>query len=322
MTARQLWFTAPGQVEIREVRLPEPDAGSVLVRTVLCGISAGTERLVWRGEFPDGIVLDEGIESLKRPSDYPCPYGYNLIGRVSGRSGLVLAFQPHADAAVVPADSLIDLPDGWDAERAVLLPNAETAFNTVLDAAPRAGERVVVFGLGVVGLLVVSILADFPLERLIAVDPDADRRNRTAGLRGLIAIHPEDLPDTIGEGGADMVIELSGNPAALQSAIDSAGYSGRIIVGSWYGNKNVSLDLGTAFHRKRLSLVSSQVSTIAPALRGRWDSRRRIGAAMKWLGEHRESHWVTHRFPFEEAADAYTLIDGGVGDWLQVVLEP
>ena len=354
MRARQLWFTAPGAVELREVEIGAPDekAGQVLVEADLCGVSAGTESLLWRGEFPDSLLLDESLPALKRPADYPCPYGYSMAGRVPGRDNRVLAFAPHADRAVVEKGAWFDLPEGWEAERGILLPNAETALNLVLDAAPRMGERMVVFGLGAVGLMTLMMLSDFPLERLVGVDPKASRRERArealtrasqagevgaarvdpaapaapAVLRGggageLRLLHPDELAGDAGFGDFDGVVEASGRPEALGAALEASGYDGRIVVGSWYGSKAVNLDLGLTFHRRRLRIVSSQVSTIAPGRRGRWNYRRRMKAAMDWLGKNGRASWITHRIPLANAQAAYELLDG-TADYFQIALEP
>ena len=380
MRARQLWFTAPGAVELREAEIgaPNEDAGELLVEAELCGVSAGTESLLWRGEFPEGLLLDESLPALKRPADYPCPYGYAMAGRVAGRDNRVLAFAPHGDRAVVQKGACFDLPGGWEAERGILLPNTETALNLVLDAAPRMGERIVVFGLGVVGLITLMMLSEFPLERLVGVDPAASRRERAgealgrigagggsggwgdSGLRGagegagrgagfqgegagrgpgkgldegagrgvsglgpggVLLLHPEELAGDSGFGEFDGVVEVSGRPEALGAALGAAGYDGRIVVGSWYGGKTVNLDLGLTFHRRRLRIVSSQVSTIAPGYRGRWDYRRRMTAAISWLDKNGATSWVTHRIPLENAQTAYEMLDAGA-DHFQIALEP
>ena len=337
MRARQLWFTAPGAVEIREVEIGAPDekAGEVLVKADLCGVSAGTESLLWRGEFPDSLLLDESLPALKRPADYPCSYGYSIAGRVPGRDNRVLAFAPHADRAVVEKGAWFDLPEGWEAERGILLPNAETALNLVLDAAPRMGERMVVFGLGAVGLMTLMMLSDFPLGRLVGVDPRASRRERArevtarasragdagGGAGELRLLHPEELAEDAGFGEFDGVVEASGRPEALGAALGASGYDGRIVVGSWYGSKAVNLDLGLTFHRRRLRIVSSQVSTIAPGYRGRWNYRRRMKTAMDWLGKNGRTSWITHRIPLANAQAAYELLDG-TADYFQIALEP
>ena len=388
MRARQLWFTAPGAVELREAEIgaPNEDAGELLVEAELCGVSAGTESLLWRGEFPEGLLLDESLPALKRPADYPCPYGYAMAGRAAGRDNRVLAFAPHGDRAVVQKGAWFDLPGGWEAERGILLPNTETALNLVLDAAPRMGERIVVFGLGVVGLITLMMLSEFPLERLVGVDPAASRRERAgealgwmggsggwadsglrragaglgkgagsqgegagreggaglgvsgrgagegaglgAGARGVggrgageVLLHPEELAGDSGFGEFDGVVEVSGRPEALGAALGAAGYDGRIVVGSWYGGKTVNLDLGLTFHRRRLRIVSSQVSTIAPGYRGRWDYRRRMTSAISWLDKNGATSWVTHRIPLENAQTAYEMLDAGA-DHFQIALEP
>ena len=337
MRARQLWFTAPGAVEIRDVEIGAPDekAGEVLVKADLCGVSAGTESLLWRGEFPDSLLLDESLPALKRPADYPCSYGYSMAGRVPGRDNRVLAFAPHADRAVVEKGAWFDLPEGWEAERGILLPNAETALNLVLDAAPRMGERMVVFGLGAVGLMTLMMLSDFPLGRLVGVDPRSSRRERAreaitrasragdvgGGAGDLRLLHPEQLAEDGGFGEFDGVVEASGRPEALGAALGAAGYDGRIVVGSWYGSKTVNLDLGLTFHRRRLRIVSSQVSTIAPGYRGRWNYRRRMKVAMDWLGKNGRASWITHRIPLANAQAAYELLDG-TADYFQIALEP
>ena len=378
MRARQLWFTAPGAVELREAEIgaPNEDAGELLVEAELCGVSAGTESLLWRGEFPEGLLLDESLPALKRPADYPCPYGYAMAGRAAGRDNRVLAFAPHGDRAVVQKGAWFDLPGGWEAERGILLPNTETALNLVLDAAPRMGERIVVFGLGVVGLITLMMLSEFPLERLVGVDPAASRRKRAgealgwmgvgggsgwadsglrragegagkgagshgegagreggaglgAGARGVggrgagevLLLHPEELAGDSGFGEFDGVVEVSGRPEALGAALGAAGYDGRIVVGSWYGGKTVNLDLGLTFHRRRLRIVSSQVSTIAPGYRGRWDYRRRMTSAISWLDKNGATSWVTHRIPLENAQTAYEMLDAGANHF-QIALEP
>jgi threonine dehydrogenase-like Zn-dependent dehydrogenase len=127
-----------------------------------------------------------------------------------------------------------------------------------------------------------------------------------------------ELPDD-DPGGADLVYECSGDPATLDAAIAAAGYDARIVVGSWYGTKRAPVDLGGAFHRDRLSLVASQVSTIAPPLRGRWTHDRRRRVALDHLRDIRTDALVTHRIAFDDAAEAYRLLDSDA-DALQVLL--
>lgn len=326
MKRRAVVFAEPGAVEIREEEIPAPGPGEVLVKTLVSGISAGTEMLFYRGQVPRGMAVDETIAALGGEVCYPLKYGYAAVGRVT-RLGEgvppdwlgahVFAFHPHeSHFTAAPAD-LLRLPGGVTPEAAAFLPNMETAVTLVLDGQPLLGERVAVFGQGVVGLLVTALLGQMPLERLITVDAHAQRRMASLRLGATASFDPAhaDLP-----GDADLTFELSGVPEALDAAIGATGYSGRVVIGSWYGEKRAALDLGGRFHRSRITLISSQVSTIHPALRGRWSPERRYDVAWHMIRRVRPEQLVTHRFPVEQAAEAYALLAREPGRAIQVVL--
>jgi 2-desacetyl-2-hydroxyethyl bacteriochlorophyllide A dehydrogenase len=347
MESRRLYFVAPRTVEVRTESVAEPDANELLVETVASGISPGSELLVYRGEFPDGMAVDESIDALAGTFEYPLRYGYAAVGEVSavGRDvdpewvgRRVFAFAPHADRFTTTPDAVVPVEDDVDAHAATLLPSVETATNLALDGRPRIGERVVVFGAGLVGLCTTHVLSSFPLDQLVVVEPMATRRElaRTLGADRVVA--PAEFTGVlerdggregdIGEGGdehgvvagADLVYELSGRPATLDAAIETVGYDGRVVVGSWYGSKHATVDLGGSFHRDRIDLESSQVSTIAPELRGRWDKSRRFDVAFEHLQALDTDVLLTETVPFAEAADAYRRLDDCAVDAPHVVL--
>ncbi len=324
---RSVVFTAPGCVDVHTEPLPDPAPDQVLVQTLVSAISAGTELLFFRGQVPPDMPLDATIEALAGPVQYPLRYGYACVGRVvkvgeqvDGRwqGRLVFAFHPHTSHFCLPPAQLLPLPTGVEPEQASLLPNMETAVNLVLDGAPLLGERVVVFGQGVVGLLTTGLLSRFPLLEVVAVDPLPMRRRLAQALGAQAAYAPGELPQA--PLGVDLVYELSGNPQALDQAMDHAGFAGRIVVGSWYGTKTASLALGGRFHRARLRLISSQVSTLAPGLTGRWDKTRRLDVAWRALATLPTEQLVTHRFPVEQAAAAYEQIAHHPEETLQVLI--
>lgn len=326
MKARQLNFVKPGVVEIRNIILKDIEPDEVLVKALYCGISPGTERLAFRGEFPDSIMLDQSIKELMKPAVYPFSYGYIFIGEVyeagdDANSWMlgkrVLIFHPHQDMAVVAVDRLIFLPDEIPAEIGVFIPSCETALTLIQDGAPVMGENVCLYGLGLVGQITARMLSEFPLNNLVLIDPSEYRRNAASDISSAEVLEGHDPGDNRE---FDLLTELSGNPAALQWAINHCCYTGRILAGSWYGSKDVSLELGSSFHRKRIQLISSQVSTIAPLLRGRWDYSRRMKTALKWLERNYKSSWITHDIPFENASEAYELINNPGGEYLQVIL--
>ena len=121
--------------------------------------------------------------------------------------------------------------------------------------------------------------------------------------------------------GADLSLELSGSPEALNDAIALTGFGGRVVIGSWYGEKKATLDLGGDFHRSRIKLIASQVSTIAPGLRGRWDKARRFEVAWDSLARIQPQKWITHRFPMEKAEKAYSLLDDNPQETIQIIFQ-
>ncbi len=341
-----LWFTAPRTVEIRPAALPPLQPGELSVETICSAISPGTEMLLYRGEMPNGLAADDTIAALSRELAYPLKYGYALVGRVvrgvesDARSlgdvipeggmppagTLVFSFQPHQTHFHAPPSGLIPVPEGLSPEQAVFLPNMETAVNFVMDGAPLIGERVAVIGQGVVGLLTTALLAQFPLASLTTFDKYPLRRDASLLLGAQQAHSPEFLrvptssheysspefprvPTSTHEHSFDLVLELSGSPAALDDAIALCGFGGRIVLGSWYGQKRAPVDLGGHFHRSRIQIISSQVSTIAPSLTGRWTKERRFDVAWEMICKARPETLITQRIPFARAADAYRLLD-------------
>jgi 2-desacetyl-2-hydroxyethyl bacteriochlorophyllide A dehydrogenase len=314
MTRRAVYFTGPRSVDVRENPVPEPGPDEVLVRTEQSSISPGTELLAYRGEVSPETATDETLDGLEGTFSYPFQYGYAAIGRVVETGAdvgddwvgqRVFAFNPHESHFVSDPEELITttLP----ADQAILIPNCEAAVNFVMDARPRIGARVVVFGQGPVGLLTTALLAEFPLAELVTVDYHEPRREMSRSLGADRALSPDALDDM--EGDADISLELSGNPDALDSALDITGYAGDVIVGSWYGSKEVTLSLGDEYHRSHIRMQSSQVSRVDPDHADRWDKDRRMDLVRSKLAERDLGRLVTHSLPIEQAKQAYELLD-------------
>lgn len=337
--AQVLWFTGPRRVEIRQADVPTPGAGEVLVKTVVSAVSAGTELLIYRGQAPAGLVADETLPSLTGRLAFPLRYGYSAVGRVVGLgSGVpetlagrtVFAFQPHATHFTARAGDLISIPDATPAESAAFLPHVETAVNLLLDGAPRVGEQVAVLGQGTVGLLVTALLARLPLASLVAVDRYALRRQTSLslGAHACLDSSDADLPTELVRRlqadrpypGADLTYELTGDPSTLDLAIAGTGHGGRIVIGSWYGTKRAAPDLGGRFHRSRIRLISSQVSSLAPELSAAWTTSRRLSFALSLVPTLPLAELISHRIPFHQAAQAYRMLDEDPSQLLQVFL--
>lgn len=329
-----VYFTGPRQAALLEEADPRPGFGQVLVQTVCSAISPGSELLVYRGQFPRDLAVDDGIPALSGAFQYPLRYGYAAVGRVIGtgegvglewKDRLVFSFQPHASHFAARVEAVHLLPKGISEEQAVFLPNMETAVNFVQDGAPLIGERAAVFGQGIVGLLTTAVLRQFPLSGLVTVDSYPLRRQAALELGVDACLDPraagalDEIRERLG-GGADLTYELSGAPEALNQAIAVTGFAGRVVIGSWYGEKRADLALGGYFHRSRIRLISSQVTTLAPELSGRWDKARRFELAWAMIERLQPQKWITHRFPLHEAAQAYELLDRNPQETLQVIM--
>lgn len=339
MKRLSLYFRAPYDLGIREESLPPVAADQVLVQTLVSAISPGTELLVYRGQVPRGIAVDETIDSLAGDFSYPLKYGYAAVGRViavgnqvesAWHNRLVFAFNPHETHFVASPADLIPVPASITPETAAFLANMETAVSFLMDGQPMIGEQVAVFGQGIVGLLTTALLARYPLASLVTLDRYPLRREWSCRLGAHACLDPSQ-PDVLDQlrhrlqgdrpyAGADLVYELSGNPQALDQAIAITGFDGRIVVGSWYGQKQATLNLGGHFHRSHMRLISSQVSHIAPRWGGRWSKTRRLQLAWAMLGEHNPAALISHRFPFSRALQAYQMLDQNPEAAIQIVL--
>ncbi len=253
MRQHRLIFSEPGRVVVDVRPAPSPAADQVLVETHCSAISPGTEMLVYRGQWPAGVMVDSTIDALAGAFTYPLAYGYCTVGRViaAGTAAAsewlgrrVFAFQPHQDLFCADPATLHPIPDDLDDEAALFLPSMETAVNLVLDGCPLIGEKVIVVGQGIIGLLTTALLSRFPLTALAALDAYPLRREASLRLGADECFDPDDpalfsrwggMPGQGGE--ADLVYELSGNPAGLNTALSLTRFSGRVVVGSWYGAK-------------------------------------------------------------------------------------
>jgi 2-desacetyl-2-hydroxyethyl bacteriochlorophyllide A dehydrogenase len=326
MSAHALSFQAPRRVGIAQRDLPPIGPGETLVRTLYSGISSGTELLAYRGQIDPSLPLDESIGALAGTFTFPFFYGYSCVGRVERSDSLppgalVFAYHPHQNRFVAATRELIVLGD-TDARQATLLPLVETALQVVLDAGMVTEEPVVVLGLGLVGMLTALLLARAG-ARVTAGEPRQWRRALACSL-GVDAVDPGNLPDAVkgatGGDGVSLVVDASGNPDVLPAALDLLAHEGQVLVASWYGTKEVRLPLGGAFHRRRLAIRSTQVSTIPSQLGSRWTIGRRREAATRLLDELPLAPLATHTFSFEEAAAAFAALDRGDEGILHVAL--
>jgi threonine dehydrogenase-like Zn-dependent dehydrogenase len=291
--AHAYWLREPGRGEIRPVELPEPGRGDVVVRTLRSGVSRGTETLVFRGGVPPRAPFQEG--------EFPGPvkYGYLNVGAVEQgppelRGRTVFCLYPHQTAYVVPAGAVTVVPDDVPPARAVLAGTVETAVNALWDAAPLIGDRVAVVGAGMVGCCVARLLARFPGVDVTLVDVDESRAEVAAALGAGFA-RPEHAA-----GERDLVVHTSATAAGLQRSLELLAPEGTVLELSWYGDDEVRLSLGGAFHERRLAIRASQVGTMSPARGARRTTADRLTLALELLRDPAFDVLVTGESRFDE----------------------
>jgi threonine dehydrogenase-like Zn-dependent dehydrogenase len=315
ITARQFWIRSPGVGQIRLADLAPRQDGEVLVRTVYSGISRGTEAIVFRGEVPPSRYIDMRAPFQEGEFPGPVKYGYCSVGKVlAGPEALVdrmvFCLYPHQDFYAVPATAVTPLPDQLPAGRAVLAANMETAINVVWDARPMVGDRILVIGAGVVGLLVGWLCRHTAGADVTMIDINPARE---AVARAL------DLPfftEPPGTADADLVIHASGQPEGLRSALGVAGVEATIVEASWYGSRSVPLPLGEAFHSRRLTIRSSQVGLLSPLQIPRWTHARRMALALDLLRDARCDALISGESTLEELPDVMAMLSLEPGDTL------
>ncbi|MFF0161993.1 zinc-binding alcohol dehydrogenase [Streptomyces sp. NPDC005263] len=309
-TARAFWLSSPGHGEIRDLTLPDPGEGDVVVRSLYSGVSRGTETLVFRGGVPQSQYA--AMRAPFQEGDFPAPvkYGYLSVGLVEeGPEALVgrtvFCLHPHQTRYVVPVDAVTVVPADVPAPRAVLAGTVETAVNALWDAAPLVGDRIAVVGGGMIGSSVAALLARFPGTRVQLVDADPARA-KTAQALGVDFATPGDAL-----GDCDLVVHASATEQGLTRALELLRPEGTVLELSWYGDRQVSLPLGEAFHSRRLIVRSSQVGSVSPARRSSRSYADRLALALDLLADPALDALVTGESEFEQLPDVLPRLTSG-----------
>ena len=316
------------------------------VRTLYSGISAGTEMTAYRGSNPYLFKQWDAANRLFLASEAPSqPYplsgwGYEEVGEVvevspditSLRAGdIVYGTWGHRTHHILQEEyaSQRIKPEGLDPILAIYSHLGPIALNGILDGNIHVGETVAVFGLGVLGQMIVQ-LARLSGARVFGVDM-IEKRLGVAKELGAIeeGINPRDgspaeqIKALTHGRGADVTIEVTGSAKALNEAIRATAYSARVVALGFIQGEAQGLFLGEEFHHNRINLVCSQISNVNPALSYRWDRLRMIHTIMdlQAKGSLNLRPVITHILPFKQAAQGYQILDKAPDQALQVVLD-
>ena len=198
------------------------------------------------------------------------------------------------------------VPEGMPPARAVLAGTVETAVNALWDAAPLVGDRVAVVGAGMVGCCVARLLAAFPGRAGHARGRRPRAGQTVAAALGVDFALPDDA-----DGGCDLVVHTSATSAGLQRSLELLAPEGTVIDLSWYGDTEVRLSLGGAFHSGRLGIRSSQVGTVSPARAARRTAADRMALALELLRDPAFDALLTGESRFDELPDVMARLAVG-----------
>jgi len=337
-------FNAPGDVALVEGSTQPLVPGSVRVRTWYSGISAGTELTAYRGTNPyltqtwdaDARLFRAGVPSFGYPV---AGWGYSEMGEVVEvaddvvgvvQGDRVHGIWGHRSEAVVPAARVSGTLDpSEDPLTGTFARVGAIALNAVLAAEVRLGDRVVVFGQGVIGLLATR-LAHLSGATVLAVDGFEARLAIARELGAEVGLLPS-VPGGVGQAlrdrtdtatGADAAIELSGSYRALHEAVRSVVPDGLVVAAGFYQGGAADLRLGEEFHHNRVRLVASQIAATPVGLGGRWNQPRLVRVFMEQVRRGRVDvgRLVTDVVDARDVAAAFERLDRGDPEVLQVVL--
>jgi len=336
MEARRLTCTGVRQAEWETYEIPETPGPHELIVEAACSlVSVGTEMAVYGGTHI-GYTIPNPPEWLK----FPTTLGYALAGTVRAvgsqvegwaAGDRVLASVPHGDRAVcdVRRQVLRRLPEGVSMEEGALARMGGISMVSVRQAGIALGETVVVLGLGLIGQFAAQLSRVSGARPVIGADLIADRV-QVAAASGIQAVNPSqvDLKALVAEATdgrmAEVVIEATGNPAVVETALELAAEGGRVVLlGSLRGK--VEIDAYSTVHRLGISLIGAhdRLSAHAPTLRDPWTRERNLDLVLSLFadGSLRSEGLIGRRIRPAEVLETYARIVERPGDVLGVVIE-
>ncbi|MEO0327037.1 MAG: zinc-binding alcohol dehydrogenase [Pseudomonadota bacterium] len=286
----RLVYPQKGQVELQPVKLGGLTMNEVAVKALFSGISRGTEALVYNGLVPESQWNVMACPHMGGHFPFPVSYGYQMVGEIAACGTKVEGFlpgdrvfvlHPHQNMFHVFAQNCTRLPEKVPPRRAVLAANMETALNAIWDAQPHDGQKIAIFGAGVVGLL-----TGYALKKITGISPKIlDISPQKRAVTNQLGFEFQEISGLGTDQRFDLMFNTSGAPSALQTAIDHAAFEAKIVEMSWYGDRDVRLNLGGNFHSGRLTISASQVGHVAPSKRKSHSYARRMREALDLLDE-------------------------------------
>ena len=308
--AKALWHISPYQSEIRTNFLLRRKDNEVEISAHFSLISSGTETLVAKGAVPKDLYTAMQVPHMAGSFDFPIKYAYSLVGEVLTKEHawygrMVHVMYPHQDRLLVEAAKVSLIPDAVPARRASLASNLETAVNAIWDAKISLGDKVLIFGFGLVGSLLARILVGIPGVDLWIVEQDLQRID-LAKQMGF-----QQIQTSISQDDFDCAFHTSTSQVGLQKCIDCVGMEGQIMELSWYGDQKINLNLGASFHYQRKKIISTQVAQIPNSHRARWNYQRRKQLVFELLKDAAYDLHLSHDINFEDTPALFDRLRNG-----------
>ena len=322
----QLFFTQPGVAALEERPIPTPKPNEVLIRTRTSLISPGTERAFF-------------LSLPNTTQNYPQAAGYCNVGEVVALgdqvSGLAIGDRVaskgnHAAYIALDAAAAHRVPEGLSDEDAPFFNLASIALQGVRKARIELGEPVAVIGAGLIGLMALQLARLQGALPAISIDQDEGRLDFAAksGADILLVANQaigQQLAKELGSDGAAVVIEATGHPDAILSALACARPFGRVVLlGSTRGETD-HVNFYRDVHKKGLTLIGAHNSARpqGESSPGFWTETEDQRVALELLARGRLNvqPYITHRFAWNDAPAAYEILRSWNKSALGIILD-
>lgn len=342
--AKALWVEAPNKLIFRDIEERPVASDEVKIKTIMSGISHGTELNLYSGNAP---FKDKKFDPEKRLfieqstgiDFYPIQLGYELVGEITEvgtrmdkfKAGdLVHGYLPHQEFVYAKDEGygLLKLPSGMTPDTAMFEALGCVALNAIHDAEIKFGDEVGIFGLGVIGLLAIQFARLSGAKKVYASDPIAIRRElaRQFGADEVFNPLTDNVPLSIKEisprNGLDVAIEIAGNYSALNDAIKSVRMSGLVVTSGYFTGDATPLVLSEEWHHNRITMKSSMgVWKNFHRQFPLWEYQRIKKTVLDALATHslNTEGLISHKIPFDQAQKAYDLIQNNPAETIKVV---
>jgi 2-desacetyl-2-hydroxyethyl bacteriochlorophyllide A dehydrogenase len=333
MKSHAVVFTGPNQVSFQEVTCPEPGAGDLVIELHHSWISNGTEGSFLRGERISGDVAWKPGD----PSPFPMIAGYQKVGRVTSVGAAVEGYAPgdwvyaamskvegmfinnyagHVSPSVCEAGSVFPLPAGVDPVAFAGLMLTQVGYNCGTRSPVKSGQVAVILGDGLVGQWAGQTLArQGAMVVMVGRHDDRLAKFRPYGVTVRArSNYGVSKVKALGLGPVQVLVETTGDAGVLESYRPLMAHGGHMVIAGFYppqGRVDLQAMLQTfRNHEISFDLVSG-------------GSRERLAETLKWIADGRLDTLgvLTHRFPAEEAAKAWQLIQTKSEPVLGVVLD-